>query len=36
MKKLNSLFHNQKFQGNLILSAFFGVVLVVLVLTWNS
>lgn len=36
MKKLNSLLHDQKAQGSLIITTFFGVVIIVLALTWGA
>jgi len=36
MKKINSLLHDHKAQGSFILTTFFGVVIVVLVLTWGN
>lgn len=36
MKKLNSILHDQKAQGSLIITAFFGIIIVVLALTWNA
>ena len=36
MKKLNSLLHNEKVQGNLVIITMFAVVAVITILTWGK
>lgn len=36
MKKLNSMLHDEKFQGNLVIGSIFVIVTLVMVLTWGK
>jgi hypothetical protein len=36
MKKLNSMLHDEKVQGNLIIVTMFAIVAVIMVLTWGK
>lgn len=36
MKKLNSMLHDEKVQGNLIVGSIFVVVAIVMIITWGK
>jgi hypothetical protein len=36
MKKLNTLLHNEKVQGNLVIVTMFAIVAVIMILTWGK
>lgn len=36
MKKLNSFLHDEKVQGNVIISAVFIAIIAILIFTWNK
>ena len=36
MKKFNAMLHDEKFQGNLVISSIFIIVAVIMVLTWGK